>query len=197
MSVFNLNEQNSSLDKKIVAGLERLSQVFKTLLWEKAKALGLSPIQIQLLIFIKHHSQDKSTVSYLAREFNLSKPTISDAVKTLLRKQLIVKQAASDSRSYSIGLTDTGHKLVAQTEDFANPITDLVAQATMQDKQVLWENIAKLIVQLNKLDIISVQRTCFNCKYYGKKEGAHFCKLLDQKLKTQDLRLDCAEFEQP
>ncbi|SFE50743.1 MarR family winged helix-turn-helix transcriptional regulator [Sunxiuqinia elliptica] len=196
MSVFNLNEQNTSLDKKIVAGLERLSQVFKTLLWEKAKAFGLSPIQIQLLIFIKHHSQDKSTVSYLAREFNLSKPTISDAVKTLLKKQLIVKQAASDSRSYSIGLTAAGHKLVAQTEDFASPITDLVAQGTMQDKQVLWENIAKLIVQLNKLDIISVQRTCFNCKYYGKKEEAHFCKLLDQKLETQDLRLDCAEFEQ-
>ena len=51
-SIFNLNNQNSNLDNKIVAGLDRISQVFKTLLWGKSKTYNLSPIQIQLLIFI-------------------------------------------------------------------------------------------------------------------------------------------------
>ena len=91
MSVFNLTEQNFNLESKIVAGLERLSQVFRILLWEKAKENNLSPIQIQILNFVQHHSIEKNTVSYLAQEFNITKSTISDAVKVLEQKNLIKK----------------------------------------------------------------------------------------------------------
>jgi len=89
LSVFNLDNQNTNLDYKIVAGLEQLSQVFRILLWEKAKEHSLSPIQIQLLIFIRHHSADKTTISYLAQELNFTKPTISDAIKVLEETQFI------------------------------------------------------------------------------------------------------------
>ncbi|MFM9838707.1 MAG: MarR family winged helix-turn-helix transcriptional regulator [Cyclobacteriaceae bacterium] len=196
MSVFKLDDQNSNLDKKIVAGLERLSQVFRILLWEKAKEHGLSPIQIQLLIFIKHHSQDKSTVSYLAREFNLTKPTISDAIKVLEQKKIIKKSIdANDTRSYTIQLTAAGIKIVSETEDFANPLTEIVSKSKQVDKLVLWESIYSLISQLNKLQIISVQRTCFNCKHYSMKNKNPFCSLLEQKLQVQDIRIDCEEFE--
>ncbi len=196
MSVFKLDDQNSNLDNKIVAGLERLSQVFRILLWEKAKEHGLSPIQIQLLIFIKHHSQDKSTVSYLAQEFNLTKPTISDAIKVLEQKKIIKKSIdANDTRSYTIQLTAAGIKIVTETEDFANPLTEIVSKSKQVDKLVLWESIYSLISQLNKLQIISVQRTCFNCKHYSMKNKNAFCSLLEQKLQVQDIRIDCEEFE--
>ena len=196
MSVFNLEEQNTNLDSKIVAGLERLSQVFRILLWEKAKEHSLSPIQIQLMIFIQHHSQDKSTISYLAQEFNFTKPTISDAIKVLEQKKLIKKLTDSiDTRSYTIQLTAQGKKIVAETEIFANPLTEIISKSTEADKLVLWDNITNLITQLNQLEVISVQRTCFNCKHYSNKGKTHFCQLLNQKLQTQDIRIDCSEFE--
>lgn len=196
MSVFDLHWQNENLNNKIIAGLERLSQVFRILLWEKAKEHSLSPIQIQLLIFIRHHSSDKTTISYLAREFNFTKPTISDAIKALGQKKLIKKFTDhSDSRSYTIQLTPSGKKVVLETENYANPLTELISKARETDKAVLWENISNLIVSLNKLEVISVQRTCFNCKYYAINSNKHFCNLLDQKLLTQDIRIDCHEFE--
>lgn len=196
MSVFNLKKQNANLDNKIVAGLERLSQVFRILIWEKAKEHSLSPIQIQLLIFIQHHSADKTTVSYLAQEFNFTKPTISDAIKILEQKKLIKKFTdTTDTRSYTINLTATGRKIVSETENFANPLTAIISKANDPDKIVLWENISNLIVRLNKLEVISVQRTCFNCKHYSIKNKNHFCNLLDLKLLTQDIRIDCKEFE--
>ncbi|HTN09138.1 MarR family winged helix-turn-helix transcriptional regulator [Agriterribacter sp.] len=196
MSVFNLDNQNKNLDNKIVAGLERLSQVFRILLWEKAKEHSLSPLQIQLLIFIRHHSADKTTVSYLAQEFNFTKPTISDAIKTLEQKQLIQKVTnTSDARSYTINLTAAGKKIVLETENFANPLTTIISKAKDSDKIVLWDNISSLIISLNKLEVISVQRTCFNCKHYSIKNKHHFCNLLDLKLLTQDIRIDCKEFE--
>ena len=196
MAVFNLEDQNINLDSKIVAGLERLSQVFRILLWEKAKEHSLSPIQIQLMIFIKYHSQDKSTISYLAQEFNFTKPTISDAIKVLEQKKLIKKFADSvDTRSYTIQLTPPGKKIVNETENFANPFTEIISKSTQSDKLVLWGHITKLIIQLNKLEVISVQRTCFNCKHYSINDKTHFCNLLNLKLQTQDIRIDCNEFE--
>jgi DNA-binding MarR family transcriptional regulator len=196
VSVFNLENQNSNLDNKIVAGLERLSQVFRILLWDKAKEHSLSPIQIQLLIFIQHHSVDKTTISYLAQEFNFTKPTISDAIKILEQKKLIKKFTDRiDTRSYTIQLTTTGKKIVTETENFANPLTTMIAQTNETDKMVVWQNISNLIIQLNKLNIISVQRTCFNCKHYETKNKIHFCNLLNHKLETNDIRIDCGEFK--
>lgn len=193
--VFNLDNQNGSIDNKIVAGLERLSLVFRTLLWDNAKAQGLSPIQIQLLIFIRYHTADKTTISYLAREFNFTKPTISDAVKVLEQKKLVKKITDSaDTRSYTIELTAAGRKVVAETENYIDPLTEIIAKTNVSDKEILWRNIVHLIIQLNKLEVLHVQRTCFNCRHFTIKNKRGFCNLLCQKLETKDIRIDCGEF---
>ena len=83
-SIFNLNGQNSDLASKIVAGLERNSEAFRVLLWEHAKVVGLSPIQI--LLFISFHPETLCNVSHVAHEFNLTKATISEAIKVLHKK---------------------------------------------------------------------------------------------------------------
>lgn len=195
-SIFNLQNQNSNLDYKIVAGLERLSQVFRILLWDKAKELSLSPIQIQILIFIQYHSAEKATISYLAQEFNLTKPTISDAVKVLEQKKLIKKNTDSnDTRSYTIDLTTEGIKAVKCTEAYVIPLSNIISKASAIDKENLWQIIMNLIKQLNELEIISIQRTCFNCKHLSSKDDKYFCNLLNQKLKTKDIRIDCNEFQ--
>lgn len=196
MSVFNLSDQNKHLDHKIVAGLERLAQVFRTLLWEQAKVLGLSPIQIQLMIFIKYHAEDQTTISYLAKEFNLTKPTISDAIKVLEEKKLIKKYIdGEDTRSYTIQLTASGNKIVAETENFSEPLRQLLAQSNPNRQFELWQGIYDLIQGLNQQGIISVQRTCTSCKHYAFRNKLPYCSLLEQKLLPKDIRIDCPEFE--
>ena len=80
-SSFNLNEQNQKIESRIVVALERISEAFRVLLWNESKENSLSPIQIQILIFIYFHSLAKCKVGYLADEFNMTKATISDSVK--------------------------------------------------------------------------------------------------------------------
>ncbi|WDF57875.1 MarR family winged helix-turn-helix transcriptional regulator [Flavobacterium sp. KACC 22758] len=190
--IFNLETQNNNLDGKITAGFERLSQVFRVLLWEKAKKHDLSPIQIQVLIFIKHHAKNKATVSCLAKEFNLTKATISDTIKILEQKKYITKTVnANDSRSSIIELTTNGLEMVLLTEDFTDPLFDLVSAGSQKEKLVLWKTISSLIQQLQDLQLINVQSTCYNCVYFVEKNGSNFCKLLDVKLETSDIRLDC------
>ena len=195
-SVFNVVAQEKNLPNKIVAGLERISQAFKVLLWEKAKNLALSPIQIQLLIFIANHKSEYNNVSYLASEFNVTKPTISDAIRVLDKKKLILKDYSSpDSRSYTIHLSEMGKAMVSETENFAGPLVSPIEHTPVEDQEQLFAILSKLIYELNQKGILTVQRTCFACKYYQKNTNSHYCRLLEKDLYEADVRIDCLEFE--
>ena len=196
-SIFDTSFQQESLPVKIVVGLERISEVFRTLLWAEAKKFGMSPIQIQTLIFIAYHKSGLCTVSYLAKEFDITKPTISDAIKALEQKQLILKDySGQDSRSYSIVLSEKGKELVLATQNYAGILKKQLDNFDGDQLENVYETIIKLIYNLNKTGIISVQRTCFACKYHSKKNGGDYCEFLQQPLKTEAIRIDCPEFEQ-
>lgn len=196
-SVFNPERQQDDLSSKIITGLERISQAFKALLWEKAKQLGLSPIQIQILIFVAYHKSEFNNVSFLAQEFNVTKPTISDAIRVLDKKGFIIKDYSSpDNRSYSILLSGSGKEIVSKTEHFANPLVDQLDSVETEEKENLFRTLSKLIYQLNQTGVLTVQRTCFACKFYQKTAANHYCHLLEKQLKHSDIRLDCIEFEE-
>ena len=195
-SIFNPYHQETDVSSKIIAGLERISEAFKVLLWDKAKLLGLSPIQIQILIFIAYHKTEFCNVSHLAKEFNITKPTISDAIKVLDKKGLISKEySSSDSRSYSIGLSENGTETVGEISNFANPIKTQLNAVGDSELELLFGTLSKLIHQLNTSGILSVQRTCYGCKFYSKESSRDYCNLLNKELRNRDIRLDCPEFE--
>jgi len=196
-SVFNIEFQQRSLTSKIVVGLERISEVFKVLLWEHAKVIGLSPIQIQILIFIAYHKSELCNVSHLAKEFNITKPTVSDAIRILDKKKYIIKDnSLSDSRSYSILLSDLGRKTVAETENFASPIETQLEKLEKSDLESVFKTLSHLIYQLNDNGMLTVQRTCFGCKFYDKSGNKSYCNLMEKELLTSDIRLDCNEYEE-
>lgn len=196
MSDFNPKQQINSVTSKIIAGFERISEAYKVLLWEKAKQLGLSPIQIQILIFVKYHSPHVCNVSHLAKEFNVTKPTISDAIRVLLKKELIVKTfPSSDSRSYAVQLTASGIKIVSETEHFADPIKQQVERLAEPEQNGLFKSIYQLISRLNEIGVLTVQRTCLGCRFYEKQGNRSFCNLLEKELKDEAIRIDCDEFE--
>ena len=195
-SVFNTEFQQQNVTSKIVVGLERISEVFKVLLWEHAKKIGLSPIQIQIMIFLKYHKDVLCTVSYLAMEFNLTKPTISDAIRVLDKKGFIEKDYSSDdSRSYTIFLSDSGREMVVTNETFANPIGDELDTIENSELESLFKSLSTLIYKLNSKGILTIQRTCFGCKFYDKRRSTDYCKLMEKELLSTDIRLDCPEFE--
>ncbi|MBX3254549.1 MAG: winged helix-turn-helix transcriptional regulator [Chitinophagaceae bacterium] len=196
MSSFNLEEQENKMEHKIVVALERISEAFRVLLWNEGKENGLSPIQIQVLIFLLFHSREKCKVSYLAGEFNMTKATISDSVKLLLQKEYIRKNNdEADTRSYTISLTVKGKKIAEHASRFAGAIEKPVALFPVEQKKVLLQGLLKLIYELNKSGIITMQRMCFTCANYQNIQGVHYCKLLQSKLADTALRIDCAEHQ--
>ena len=197
-SPFDISYQNKNSDSKIVAALERISQAFRVLLWNEGKEFSLSPIQVQVLIFLLHHSDEKRKVSLLANEFNMTKATISDTIKALEQKQLIKRECEPhDTRSYVIHLTKKGKEIAAQTSLFTKELQTPIYKLNDDDKENLLLSLIGIIHHLNLAGVITIQRMCFTCAHYktNYKGQRHFCQLLNTKLTTSGLRIDCPEHE--
>lgn len=195
-SAFDLNKQNQHIESKIVVALERISEAFRVLLWQESKENALSPIQNQILIFLLFHKEQLCKVSYLAQEFNLTKATISDSIKVLLQKGLIEKkESIEDSRSFSVLLTGSGREIAHKTATFAEAIEKTLYQINEGKKEVLLTSLFHVIEQLNRNEIITIQRMCRTCRFYQNTEGGHYCQLLEKKLLDTELRIDCPEHE--
>lgn len=196
-SPFDISVQNKDVDSRIVAALERIAQAFRVLLWQESVEFSLSPIQLQALIFLLHHSDEKAKVSLLAAEFSMTKATMSDTVKSLEEKKLVKKQTdPSDSRSAFIRLTPKGKGIAEKASLFANELQTPVAKLSASEKSDFLLNLLHIIHHLNKAGIITVQRMCFTCLHFEqKKQGQPFCNLLNAPLKPTELRIDCPEHE--
>lgn len=195
-SSFHLTEQNQKIESRIVVALERISEAFRVLLWNESKENSLSPIQIQILIFIHFHSQKKCKVGYLADEFNMTKATISDSVRVLLNKELVTKETDhNDTRSYTLSLTVEGKKIAKKASFFAASVEQPIEKLTQEQKTIMLKGLLNLIYELNKSGIITIQRMCFTCSFYKFENGINYCNLLKTKLPESELRVDCPEHE--
>lgn len=196
MSAFNPERHITSVDYKIVAALEKISEVFRVLLWMEAKEHKLSPIQMQLLIFIKYHNDDKQRrIASMAREFNMTKATISDSIKVLEQKGLIKRtDDVFDSRSFNFSLTDQGQKLTSMIENFTLPLDGAISTMAPEKKEQLLLSVLELVHRLNKTGIISPQRMCYNCEHYnGDQQQTHYCNFLQRTFAIDELRVECQE----
>jgi DNA-binding MarR family transcriptional regulator len=195
-SPFDLTHQNNSTESKIIASFERISQAFRVLLWNESKEHALTPLQVQVLIFVLFQDPEKCRVSYLANEFNMTRATISDTVKSLAEKDLISKESdLMDTRSYVIQLTDKGKQVARQTALFTKELKTPLDKLSVEEKENLLLSLINIIHHLTKSGVITIQRMCFTCVYYRENHSGarHYCKLLEQKLENSELRVDCQE----
>lgn len=171
LSAFNPECQAESVSSKVVVALERVSQAFRVMLWNEGKLYGLSPIQIQLLTFLLHYPEEKRTVTFLAGFFNMTKATISDAVKALESKAYLTRKVvATDSRSSSLHLTREGKAIARKVEKFADPLQHIVEQLPGKDQALLLKQLQQLIYQLSDEQILSDQSMLFGAPNYTRKK---------------------------
>ncbi len=198
-SAFDPERQHGDVGKKLVASLERLGQTLRVLIWEQAQAHGLSPIQIQVLIFLLHHNDRLARVTQLAREFGLTAPTVSDAISALDAKGLISKATDDDRRSLILKLTPAGRRMADRLSGWADTLEIAIESIPAEEKQTALTCLMKLIEVLQRSGIVTVARMCLNCRFFAPNTTGstepHYCNLLKKPLAEADLRIDCPEHE--
>lgn len=194
-SDFELSHQSTNVSSRIVASLERISHAFRLLLWQQSREHALNPIQVQVLVFLLYHSEEKRRVSYIASEFGFSKATISDTIKSLERKNLIAKNySPADNRSFSIELTEKGREIAYKTSLFTRELRQPIDRLSPAEKEVILSALLQIIAELNKAGIVTVRRMCQYCSHYSAPEsGGHYCGLMKRPLHVTELKIDCPE----
>ncbi len=163
--------QDAGMDQKFVAALKRVSQVVRTLAWNTGQLLGLNPIQVQILLFLLHHGQQNNKISSLAKEFTITKASMSETVSALERKNLVHKRyAASDVRNFKIELTSEGRQTAETAALYAHDLFSTVSKLPLYHKHQLYSILGDIIFDLHTSGVITVQRMCYTCKYYEQQE---------------------------
>ncbi len=195
------NKSTREIDYAIFAALERIYQAFRSMLWDYAKHNQLSPIQIQFLLYLASKPEEQRRVSNIARDFDLTPATVSDAIKTLENKQLLKRTVSTrDKRVHTLDLTENGRELTKVLSNWQKVLLSQIASFPEDTKESVILFLLQLVESLKEARIISEVKTCLSCQYFQMenqlitKKQQFRCLLRDVALNLYDLKVDCPNY---
>ncbi len=195
LAIFDPSVHQHDVAARIVVALERIAEAIRVSLWEKAKQHQLSPLQIQILMFLAWHDEALCRPSVLAAEFNLRKPTISAALRPLIDKGLLVRAALpSDGRGKVLQLTAAGRALVDTLGDFADELYAAARELKPEEQPFFLQQLLTYIDALQHRGVIGPQRMCFHCRFFRTQGEKMYCRFLEKTLSASHLQVDCPDF---
>jgi len=191
--------ENKDLDTKIIEAIDRIARAQKILLWDRAKLLGLTPLQTQILLFVAENKEENNNVTLISLELGVSQPTISDAVKTLIKKGLLETMVWEKNRHYRLlRLTEKGKAILSQLKEWDKYLKRPLSKISEEEKIAFFKFLLDYVVELRNDKTLLLLRACPLCKYFEKKdENTYYCKLFEMDLKVKDLRVECPDYEEP
>jgi DNA-binding MarR family transcriptional regulator len=194
-------ERHVGLDAKIVAALDRIGEVLHVVARRAAEAHDLSVTQMRLLTRLYAGPPPAATTTALAREFELSDPTVSDALAALRRKGLVEReQDQADRRQYRLQLTSAGQGVARSVSRWTAPAEVTTAQIDRANGEQLLAALLDVLGRMCAAGLVDVARACTTCRYLrpGTESGTgtpYRCELFNYPLSIADLRVDCAQHE--
>lgn len=188
------------VDPKLVAAIDRLGHVMRIQMARVARAHGLTPTQVQLLLRLRTDPPERSHASTLAAELDLTVATVSDTITTLERKGLVGRQADPlDGRVVRIVLTPHGEDIARSADAWQSRAQDLLAGVAEGDKIRALNFLLGLLETLHREGLVAVARICPTCRYHREPEADSTtdgrCALLDVDLAPDAVRVDCPDHE--
>ena len=184
----------------IAAGLTKVAAALRSQAWEGGTERKLTPTQGQILAFLAGRSTKAVRLNDVAGELCLTAATVSDAVITLVEKQLIKKErSVEDQRALVLTLTAAGRREAQQTAGWTEVVEAGVKTLTPDEQAVFLRGLTKVIHSLQAQGVISVARMCAGCSYFQPYVHAdavrpHHCGFVNKPMGEGQLRLDCPDF---
>ncbi len=195
----NSAQQHENIDAKIVALLERLSTAVKAVLQEAATKEKLTPIQVEVLMYLRAQASRELSIGELVSRFQVSQPTISDVVRVLGEKQLIaVRSPGRDARVKLLSLTAAGNRKVTKILFHHRKLLGAVESIAQNEKLLIFEQLLHLAQAFRLNNLITVDKMCLTCRYFhvvSDTLGQYYCRLLNTPLELETIRVDCPEHE--
>lgn len=200
MSAFNPQERETPASQSAIA-LYRISQAMGRLLRVRAEQAGLSPAQIQALLFLRYARPGVCTIGGLAERLAATYASASGVADALERKGLIQRQTSpDDQRVVKLIVTDRGREQAHSLENILDEVEQAIQQLPLEDQVTLVRATQAIVRQLQQAGHVQVYEMCWHCHFFrrdvhpGHPAGPHHCAFVDAPLPEANSYLECPDF---
>jgi DNA-binding MarR family transcriptional regulator len=189
------------LDSRVVEALERLSLALGVLCRRAAREHGLSPLQVRLLLLLRHDGDTRRRLRDMARSCGAENARVRSALADLEARGLVERpQSERDVRTVRLILPPAGRALAAALSAWARPVRTAVARTRAATKEELLPVLVDWVAWLHRSRVLTVARVCPTCRYFARdvhsdSASPHRCQLFEAALADATLRVDCPEHE--
>ncbi len=196
------DSSSDPITPKVVSGLLRIGLASRHYAWRQATSQSLTPTQGDILCLLRAHPAASLRVSDAAESLGLTPATVSDSVRVLADKSLVIKrQSKQDARAIEVRLTAAGRRAADRFSAWSDVLLAGVDGFLLSEQETLFRALMKIIRTLQVRGEIPIAKMCISCKYFqpdvhADPERPHHCALVDAAFGDRHLRLDCPE-QQP
>jgi DNA-binding MarR family transcriptional regulator len=180
--------------KQIYDHLERVSNLLRADSRRSVAEYGLQPIQLEALHYLsicnRYSDTPMATTEYLGQ----TKGTVSQTLKVLENKGLLVRHADStDKRLVHLKVSRSGKKLLK--ESIPTPLlVNACEQLTEKSQSQILKALEVLLVTMQQTNNMKTFGVCHSCHYNQKiADNRFFCNLTEEALSVDDVQLICRE----
>jgi DNA-binding MarR family transcriptional regulator len=151
-------------------------------------------------MYLYQHPEQQGQTSKMAREMRRTKPTISDAVDSLVDKGFIERSLSEeDRRVMLLTLTETGEDAARTMVSWPEVLERYMDDFSSDQKRTVLTFLMNLMEGALEEGAIPVARMCTTCRFFNEDpeetDSPYYCDLLDIPLDEDTLRVDCDEQE--
>ncbi|WP_404358549.1 MarR family winged helix-turn-helix transcriptional regulator [Methylotuvimicrobium sp. KM1] len=173
--------------------IDRISTLVRSEERKKYTALGLQPIQGQIIDYLAQCNNMSDTPAAVAEYFGLTKGTVSQSLQVLERKGYIEKKPnEQDRRILHLRLSAAGESVLKEMQ--AYDIYHAAEQAIPKEQfDALNQALLSTLLVLQKSNNLKSFGVCYTCYYFSELDQHYQCDLMQQSLNQQDALKICRE----
>ena len=185
------------LAQRITSGLTKIHLALRSQTWRNNGNLGVAPAQRQILLFLRSHPCQATTVSDIAENLTVTPGSASQAVRGLARHGLVKKsRSGPDARCVTLALTAKGRRKADRTMEWSDFLARAAETLTVREQETLLQTLLKILLVLQERGEIPAVRMCPTCRYFSPNVHAdpgqpHHCAMLDVPFGVEQLRIEC------
>ncbi|MCS7003375.1 MAG: MarR family transcriptional regulator, partial [Dehalococcoidia bacterium] len=163
----------------------------------EGEALGLTPVQVQTLLFCAHTRPELASVGHLARSLATTHATAVGVVDGLVRRGLLERRVKPEDRRVTLlSLTPEGVSVCDQLDRWNAALEDAIDRLTLDEQVSLERGLRVLSHDLAISGHLHMIEPCPGCVHFveNANPGAlepHYCQLFRRHMSETESQLEC------
>ncbi len=185
---------------RLILTLLRIGQATRSIALEEARGLGLTPVQVQTLLFVQRSKSFATSVGQLAAHLGATHASTVGVVDGLVARGLLTRERdAEDRRVTLLRLTPAGEATCRRLARWGHLLAEALAGLSAEERALLERGLGAVVWSLQAAGHLAVAEPCRGCVYFQENAAPgspepHHCGLIRRFLSEEEARKDCPDY---